>query len=131
MNRALSGGDIVGSFRCRPTSMMLIRRVPGGTRSGRARRAGVFGNANPAPLISPPPGPPTFPGGPRGEETPAEPAAAVLFALEPVADGDHRGVDRPVPLGELAHEQLVDTAEPRRVIQGVGARRGHVVLKAL
>jgi hypothetical protein len=39
----------------------LIRRVPAGTKSGRASRAGVFGNAYEAPLISPPPGTPNFP----------------------------------------------------------------------
>src|SRR5436309_2828824 len=48
MNSAWIGGDRRGSFRWRPTSMMLTERVPAGTKSGRPSRAGVFGNANPA-----------------------------------------------------------------------------------
>src|SRR5438034_1016050 len=61
MKTALIGGTSDASSRWRPTSMMLRVRVPSGTRSGRARRRGVFGNAKDAPLTSPPPGTPNFP----------------------------------------------------------------------
>src|SRR3989304_8969 len=61
MKTALIGGTRRGSSRCAPTSMMLSVRVPAATRSGRASRAGVLGNANEAPLTRPPPGTPNFP----------------------------------------------------------------------
>src|SRR5207245_719899 len=61
METAWIGGPGDASSRWRPTSMMLRVRVPSGTRSGRARRRGVFGNAKDAPLTSPPPGTPNFP----------------------------------------------------------------------
>src|SRR5438445_227718 len=49
MKSALSGGASVPSVRCRPMSMMLSVRVPGGTKSGRPRRCGLLGNAYDAP----------------------------------------------------------------------------------
>src|SRR5437879_4373305 len=61
MKTALIGGVSRSSSRWAPTSTMFRVRVPFGTRSGRCRRAGVFGNAKPAPLMRPPPGTPSFP----------------------------------------------------------------------
>src|SRR5712692_2336782 len=126
MKTAVTGGVSAGSVRWRPTSMMLSVRVPLGTRSGRARRAGVFGNANDAPWMRPPPTTPNFPARAGSAKT----AAAVSVALEPVADGDHRRCQRPVPLDELSDLALVHAADPRGVRHRVATRQRHVLLEA-
>src|SRR5439155_1009621 len=119
MNTALIGGTSEASSRWRPTSMMLSVRVPSGTRSGRASRPGVFGNAKDAPLTSPPPGTPNFPASAGSAKIARMPLPPFWFRSSPlptlIAAGESvwyhsanaRGVRNAPATGE--RHELVDT----------------------
>ena len=117
--------------RWRPTSTMLRVRVPGGTRSGRASFAGVLGNANAAPLTSPPPGTAELAGQRGQREHRADAAAAVLVALEPVAHADRRPARCVcVPLGERATSAAGQPARLGRPLDRPRPRQRHELLEA-
>src|SRR5437667_321653 len=113
MKSALSGGASVPSVRCRPMSMMLSVRVPGGTKSGRPRRCGVLGNAYDAPLMRPPPTTPNLPARAGSAKTARIPLPPLRFRA-PRVDDDQLGAGAPRAVDDR-HEVQVrprDVAAP-------------------
>jgi len=100
---------------------MLSVRVPRGTRSGRASRAGVLGNANEAPLTRPPPGTPNFPASAGSAKTARMPLPPFWLRSSPlptlIAAGEsvwyHSASRRTTPTG---------TPQVRAASSGVHAR---------
>ena len=110
--------------KCRPTSMISIVRVPGGIRSGRCSRAGVFGKALPAPSTMPL-SRPSLPSNAGQRDGRANTAAAVTASLEPIAGRHHQRVGLGHPIRQKLDIGERHTAVFRGFFRRPRARRRH------
>src|SRR5262245_64721371 len=92
------------------TSMMLIVRVLLGTRSGRARRSAVLGNALPAPPTNPPPGTPNFPASAGNAAIARRPDPPFRLRSRPLPQAMTAGADSRY---HLASVRMSSTARPQ------------------